>query len=47
MILLLCSYGELSKANCNTYSTILDHIKILEWDNSQSNFFPSLAIGIM
>jgi hypothetical protein len=40
-------YGELSKANCNTYSTILDHIKILEWDNSQSNFFPSLAIGII
>jgi hypothetical protein len=40
-------YGQLSKANCNTYSTILDHVKILEWDNSQSNFFPSLAIGIL
>jgi len=40
-------YGELSKANCNTYSTILDHVKILEWDNNQSNFFPSLSIGII
>jgi len=40
-------YGDLSKANCNTYSTILDHIKVLEWDNSQSIYFPSLSIGII
>jgi len=40
-------YGELSKANCNTYSTILDHVKVLEWDNSQSIYFPSLSIGII
>jgi len=40
-------YGELSKANCNTYSTILDHVKVLEWDNNQSIYFPSLSIGII
>ncbi|ORX82436.1 hypothetical protein BCR32DRAFT_244177 [Anaeromyces robustus] len=40
-------YGELSKANCNTYSAILDHVKVLEWDNSQSMNFPSLSIGII